>query len=87
MLFAVAIQLAAEAVFAAHEATGYLRAFPNGYGGRDALDWWEGPRLVAYIERDVGVTLMGLANAVFVEICSRVWKRLRNERLAIEGAK
>jgi hypothetical protein len=86
MLFAVAIQLAAEVVFGANEAARYVRIFPHGYDGRTASEWWEGPRLAAYIERDVGATLIGLGYAVAVEVCWRVWRRLRNDRQLIEGA-
>ncbi|HEY5409863.1 MAG TPA: hypothetical protein VIJ94_03960 [Caulobacteraceae bacterium] len=83
MLFAVAIQLSAEAVFAARAAS-YLLRF-QGYGGSDPYLWWFGPRTVAYIERDVGVTLMGLATAASIEISWRIWERIRNERLADGG--
>jgi hypothetical protein len=85
ILFAVGIQLAAEAIEAAYSAADYARIFPHGYYGSDAYDRWIGPRLAARIERDVGSTFMGLADAILVEMASRFWRRLRDERLASEG--
>jgi hypothetical protein len=85
ILFAVGIQLAAEAIEAAYSAAEYARIFPHGYYGSDAYYRWIGPQLAARVERDVGSTLMGLADATFVEIASRFWRRLRDERLASEG--